>query len=143
MKNSEVKFNTSKLAKIKGFDWYVASCYNDNQELADEDGTWMNFNKFPTEIGGHLNLYSAPKQTQLQEWLREEHQIFVEVIVDKTCEPKFSVSVHQFYGNPKDLTEREWGWNENCCKESQQYLYRTYEDALEEGLFAALNLIKK
>jgi hypothetical protein len=138
-----VEFETAKLAKIKGFDYYTARCYNDNQELSDEEGPGMNFNRFPTDPKSHMNMYSAPKQEEIQRWLRDKHQIFVIVDVDCTCEPKFAVDINQFFGNPRDLAEKEWRWNMHCAKESGQYLYRTYEDALEEALIEALGLINE
>lgn len=70
---------------------------------------------------------SQPTFSQAFRWFREKHQIFPEVLTDCTTEPKFVYTYNTFYGNPKDLTEKEWGWENNIGQYSD--LYRTYEEA--------------
>jgi hypothetical protein len=77
-------------------------------------------------IGGKFSLL-APTFSQAFRWFREKHQIFPEVLTDCTTEPKFVYTYNTFYGNPKDLTEKEWGWENNIGQYSD--LYRTYEEA--------------
>jgi uncharacterized protein with von Willebrand factor type A (vWA) domain len=82
-----------------------------------------------------------PTQSLLQKWLRDVHNIFVEVNTDCTSAPKFSFDIKQFVGNPKDLSDKEWDWvfpiqNENWG------LDRTYEISLEAGLQEGLKLVK-
>jgi hypothetical protein len=76
----------------------------------------------------------------LQQWLRKK-QIFVIVEVDQTCEPKFCYRIDQFFGNPNDLAEKEWGWIHH--KNQEWLLYRTYEQALEVGIIDALTIMKE
>ncbi len=71
--------------------------------------------------------YSAPTFSQAFRWFRDKYQIFPEVLTDCTTEPKFVYTYNTFYGNPKDLTEQEWGWKNNIGQYSD--IYRTYEEA--------------
>ena len=79
------------------------------------------------------------------DWLREIHMIFVEVTIDCTTEPKYCYTLKRFFGNPKDLTEKEWYWETRLemrnYPETQWFLYRTHEEALHEGLLDALKLL--
>ena len=74
---------------------------------------------------------------ELQFWLRNEHQIYIEVLTDCTTAPKFCFDIKRFIGYPKDLTI-DWYWEK---PEFEFYLYRTYEETLEEALILSLNLI--
>ena len=74
-----------------------------------------------------FTFVSAPTFSQSFRWFRENHQIFPEVLTDCTTEPKFVFTYNKFFGNPKDLTEQEWGWENNIGQYSE--LYRTHEEA--------------
>jgi hypothetical protein len=127
-----INLETAKLAKEKGYDESCSSVFVDGK---------------PKELGGiqrknstYQNQITRPIQSDLQKWLRDVHNIFVEVNTDCTSAPKFSFNIKQFVGNPNDLSEKEWDWifpvqNENWG------LDRTYEISLEAGLQEALKLI--
>ena len=76
---------------------------------------------------GYKDGVLAPTFSQAFRWFREKYQIFPEVLTDCTTEPKFVYTYNTFYGNPKDLTEQEWGWENNIGQYSD--IYRTYEGA--------------
>lgn len=83
MKNCNLKLvglRTAKLAKEKGFNIPVFDCINENEEIGDRDQDCIpvNFNKFPTVQGSTQNLYSAPTQYELQDWLRINHKLHIE-----------------------------------------------------------------
>lgn len=82
----------------------------------------------------------APTFSQAFRFFREKYQIFPEVLTDCTTEPKFVYTYKTFYGNPKDLTEQEWGWENNIGQYSD--LYRTYEEAELACLNKLITLIK-
>ncbi len=84
---------------------------------------------------------AAPLFSQVTNWLMEKHQIFIDIQTDCTSYPKFGFQVNSFYGNPKDLTEKEWGWNHP--KPDNWFLYRTYNEALTEAVKFSLTLINK
>ena len=87
----------------------------------------------------HGDLVTAPTLEQVFNWLEEKHQIFIDIETDCTTYPKFAYSINKFVGNPKDLAEKEWYW-ENP-KPSNWFLYRTRNEALEEAIKFALTLI--
>jgi|ERR1035437_6924060 hypothetical protein len=135
MEEKIVSFKTAKLANKKGF-------YIDTPTFLqyDERDEYEEVLSFPKYRNNGCSTCRLPTQSLLQKWLREEHQIFVTIGVDGTMEPKFCYDLYKFNGNPRDLGGEEWWWDEDI--EYTFYLYRTYEDALEEGLETALNLIK-
>lgn len=153
-KEPVVSFETAKLAKIKGFEGPISTFggnhyYNYAGEL---DGDVVEQLKmfFRLRREGHskedawkLNTYqnvAAPTLFELQRWLRDEHQIYIEIRTDCTCEPKFYFEINVFKGNPRNLAEREWGWyfHKNIC---EFYLTYTYEETLDSALMEALTLV--
>ena len=137
-----VDFLTAKLAKEKGF-----NLGSNNVWFEYKDGTVEETDNYYTRNnGGESDLsnnsfivYERPTQAELQNWLREK-LVFVEVNTDCTTYPKFCYDIKQFFGNPLNLSEREWGWN-IPPNDADWGLYRKWEDALEDGLKKGLNLI--
>ena len=86
-------------------------------------------------------VIEAPTLSQAFKWFREKYQIFPEVLTDCTTEPKFVFTYNKFFGNPKDLTEQEWGWENNIGQYSD--IYRTYEDAELACLDKLIQIVKK
>lgn len=148
MINVLVKFKLAHLAKDKNFNIKTKHYYNTNNPLSDKKSieticTLSIFsesfiNEPYTEINeafGILqyridNYTNAPTQSALQKWLRDEHSIYVSVIPsyignDKKKRLYFELS----YGDKIRQVEGS-GYKE------------TYEEALEEGLFNALKIIK-
>ena len=68
MKEQLISFKTAKLAKEKGFDVSVDRYYDFIGDTCSNMGM-INFNVSKSE------LYSAPTQSLLQKWLRENHTI--------------------------------------------------------------------
>ena len=141
MEEQLVSFKTGLLAKHAGF---KESCNNRQSynlprsfynDIVSDDLHWID------------NIVMLPTQTLLQKWLRDNHKIFVTVRVDSTLEPKFCYSL-------KWVTEYSDGSFEWMSTNHQDYTYNgkpgqhfsdlfyTYEEALEEGLYEALHLIK-
>lgn len=135
MENQLVTFETAKLAKEKGFAilWDIKEEYGwnalDCQDLFEEKWYDKNGKLHRIEYPGDEGLdsyitkdnvdttYLAATQSLLQRWLREEYTI--EVLVYKIS-------------NIKD------GYTTIFCSRH----YKTYEEALEEGVYEALKLIK-
>lgn len=78
VKEQYVSFETSKLLKEKGFDISVYSYYSRDGELhpMNEYGNSVNFNNSILE---YMERLSAPTQALVCRWLREEHNLSVEV----------------------------------------------------------------
>lgn len=131
MTEKRVSLEVGKLAKEKGF----------NIETYSVD--YMVDGNYPGERGACVSCTEyapAPTQSLLQKWLREVHQIYVDVDLDQTTYPKFCYMISRFIGNPTNLAAEEWDW-ENYPNGENWGLHRKWEDALEEGLFEALKLI--
>ena len=81
-----------------------------------------------------METFSAPTQSLLQKWLREERGIYVGIhpLKISTCDK----SGYRFTWYSSQLN----GDKELCDNSPLGHL--TYEDALEAGLKQALNLIK-
>lgn len=128
MKEQLISFETAKLAKEKGFN--IIQRYGTESSLYDKDGKHVYYSNYGFMYSGLSDGYiSAPTQSLLQKWLREVHNIQVTVTywgkeVRKLCNHscyeciihKDDISVTSYYSN-------------------------SYEEALEEGLKQALQLI--
>lgn len=135
-----IKFNTAKLAKEKGFNERSTHIYTIGFGSIEADfnvravGNYENNEKLlqPITLGaGSRHLALAPTQAILQKWLRDKHRINVDprtvtnlkvydyriVLIDKTYDNSFFDGITSPNG------------------------YSTYEEALEEGLLKALELI--
>jgi predicted transcriptional regulator len=84
----------------------------------------------------------SSSQTELQKWLREEHNIFIDIQTDATVAPRYCMSIKRFFGNPKSLSQREWGWETFNINLADFGYYRVYEECLERALQLALNFYK-
>lgn len=128
MKDELISFETAKLAKEKGFigtnnttdyvPMYIESILIEGQGEDDcRDG-----------------YYLAPTQSLLQRWLREKHEIHVELCVDvyddleTMCFRGFNI-----------LNMKEY----DSLDSSNNDCFKIYEQALEAGLQEALKLIKQ
>jgi hypothetical protein len=131
MREKYVTLETAKLAAEKGFD------------IETRNADYMVNGNYPGEVGACVSCTEyvpCPNQTLLQKWLRETHQIYVDIDIDQTTYPKFCYMISRFIGNPTNLAAEEWDW-ENLPNGENWHLHRKWEDALEEGLFEALKLI--
>ena len=133
-----ISFDVAKLAKEKGFNINCHKCYKldypkygklESCSISyDEDFGWIEYNH---HRGTDVKIYPesfifVPTQSFLQKWLREVHDIDV-----------IALSV-RFTGY------LEIGYYTYAVKGIQpmkNYRFDTYEQALEQGLIEALNLI--
>lgn len=114
MQEDLINLETAKLAKEKGFD-----IWNDIYDVIG--------NLIPSlirEMRFEQDWFPAPTQSLLQKWLREKHNLHIEIHI---FNPNVGYSIKEI--------------------ESQLYVderveYKTYEEALEVALFEALKLIK-
>lgn len=129
MKEQLISFKTAKLAKEKGFD---PECNLSDYAFGTFDGVF----KQKTLACRHAMIFSrwindqekisAPTQSLLQKWLREEHGVHVCSISQYNTNRWFQ---HYYVTiNGKTLDELE---------------FETYEEALEAGLYQSMELIQK
>ena len=143
MQEQLITFETAKLAKEKGFIECVINYYHIHEGLTepvliDEINILLKNYKRPYEVRkncntvstefGYIENFSAPTQSLLQKWLREVHNIYVEI------------SFNQKYENTR------FGYivrTQSTCFHTRDFSYKTYEEALEIGLQEGLKLILK
>ena len=132
MKDELVGFETAKLAKEKGFNWECRFLYH--SELGWEEGKGVDYN------WNSFDSFSAPTQSLLQRWLREVHEIDIEIELTDN-------SRHSYYESSiKKQDIRDYN-DEDCFDQVRQVhikgKFKTYEQALEKGLQEALKVINK
>ena len=133
MKNELVTFETAKLADKAGFDWEVYAAYNkNNEELEDLSDIYHYACEGGMELDewfGNYNskswksLISAPTQSLLQRWLREVHNIHVEVICNNIVTKLYTCEITAMHFEKITKT------------------FKSFEEALEEGLKQSLKRI--
>jgi hypothetical protein len=131
MKEQLVTFDTAKLAKEKGFDESCNDYYDFNKKI--QGFAYYEFDRENSNLKTSLAnaKYSAPTQSLLQRWLREVHNIYVNVnpITLNDGKPLHSRSYpHKYHYSIYPFAR---GTHKN-----------TYEEALEIGLQEGLTLIK-
>ena len=132
MDNLFVSYEQAKSLKEIGYDKY--SRFGMECSLYKSDGK----HTFYVNGVGDETYISAPLKTEVLQWFRDKHQLYGEVHTDCTTYPKFCYVVHEFFGNPKDLTEKEWGWKGGLYS----VLYRTYEQAESELIDSLIQHVK-
>lgn len=123
-----VSFETTKLAKEKGFDIPTRYGFSERRSLVRVD-TSDNWNQYK-------ELYSRPTQSLLARWLREKHKLFIEVTVDfiRLIREGDSTKYYPIYYY-KIVNLKNADYTNN--KEE----FRFYEEAMEAGLQDALKLL--
>lgn len=138
-----ISISTAKLAKEKGFNLSSPAWYGCDEPASGKPGNQLMIRAWLKDIEcnsiesqeGTL-VYSAPEQEMLRAWLRDVHQLHVAVNPDKSRQNDVI-----WYSQVFSLTIY------NTSFKSFSYLTiefkgDTYEDALELGLLAALELIE-
>lgn len=139
MEDAIVKFETAKLAKERGFIIPTIPYYTPNGRVTESEGyrterlecsNWNNgIGSYPTS-SDEVEC-SAPTQPLLQKWLRDVHNIRVFVVQSGVEHYDVCVMLDKinYYRKFDDFTTNETS-------------FTIYEEALEEGLKAGLELIK-
>lgn len=117
MREELVTLETANLAKEKGFSVPVYGKYNTNGEQMN-DICRVNSNE-------SRNNVSAPTQSLLQKWLREEKDIHIQMNLGVAAQHHYIIH-NRRYALGTDIKSK---------------LYDTYEEALEQALLDALNSI--
>lgn len=133
MKEKIINFETAKLAKEKDFDIKVYNWYRSNDNKTVYGQNYKRGGLLPP-ISCGCGLYPAPTQSLLQKWLLDVKHIFVEISFDFCDETGgFGVSIMSNINIQKDIK-----WH---ATNITGIWYISYEEALEEGLKMALNLL--
>ena len=149
MKDQIISFETAKLAKEKGFDErifcfyskerelyisYPHECFYGLRKLSEACGFRMSNSNIVEGIASISFECVAPTQSLLQRWLRETHNIEVQVSWEQSMKWFYSIG-YLFSADEmivKELDDLHIG----------QEQLESYETALEVGLIESLNIIK-
>jgi len=123
MKKEFIPYEQALALKELGFDEECLGHYH-NAELIYHIHTNNEMQRF---------RYASPLYQQTFRWFREKHNLFHEIQIDRTTEPKFCFDVFQYehFGNYKEIRIGEW------------YLYRTQEEAELECLKELIEIVKE
>lgn len=124
-----INFPTAKLAKEKNFIGYKSYVYYSISDECLIHGLIEDYDDHNlTE-----NYLSAPTQSIIKKWLKEVHNIIIEIRLDQTSYPKYCFNIYRYedFGNWEDVENPEWG------------LYSSEEKCLEEALFLALHNVSE
>ena len=142
MKNL-ISIETAKLAKEKGFNLESPAFYGCDEPASGELGNqlfirdWVRLSeigKITTQEG--TLTYDAPEQEMLRDWLREVHQLHIALSPDKSRNNELIWFSQVFNLSSYNMTFRSFNYVTLVFGGS------TYENALELGLFNALQLIE-
>lgn len=144
-----VSFETAKLAKQKGFNWLCYHHYDNINLVANyvENGssTDVEFRADLEDLLENYNskhligeFYSAPTQSLLQRWLREEYGIHINIQKLYQC----NVSPAVFEGWHIYVAGKTFEIRYDINDILIDKTFSTYEEALEAGLQEGLKLIK-
>ena len=132
MEDTRVTFETAKLAKEKGFfqetNRLEIPYYNYKGEFKGDVSDWRARKYIRGEDTSDIEFVSAPTQSLLAKWLREEHNIHVTSQIGNLD-----------FINTYHYEIRYIDKNKFMCKVNGNF--KTYEEALEIGLQKALKLI--
>lgn len=122
LKEKLISFETAKLAKEKKFDILCEHSFSEHNSAIQEN----NQNGFRNWNKEYKNSYSRPTQSLLQKWLREVHGTIIYVVPFKDIGDDNNDPIRFKVFTTKTINSKE---------------YKTYEEALEIGLYQALLLI--
>jgi hypothetical protein len=131
MNEQLTEFTTAKLAKEKGFDEATIDWWEKRRDKWVEeyppgyDFGYSNYNKDDDKI-------SRPTQSLLQRWIREKHNIFLTITIPYEEYGRYSAEV---WGNNLDDGIK-------ILMIDGMTVFKTYEEALDEGLIEGLKLIE-
>ena len=139
MEKEFIPYEQALALKELGFD---EPCFG--KYLSSLQSDWKDF-ELTLEMGineefeDNRNIYlfegacSAPTFSQAFKFFREKHNLFYEIQIDRTTEPKFCFDIFQYehFGNYEEIRIGEW------------YLYRTQEEAELECLKELIEIVKR
>ena len=134
MEDTRVTFETAKLAKGKGFPQETNRLeipyYNYKGEFKGDVSDWRVRKYIRGEDTSDIEFVSAPTQSLLAKWLREEHDINVTILISGT-------DYHQYVLHGKNRKYIKTVDNPITYENYKN----NWEDTLEKGLQEALKLI--
>lgn len=129
MNNYLISPKTARLAKQKKFN-VGCTYYYDFSECVGRGSVIdvINWNK------SNDSIYSAPTQSLLQTWLREIHDIHIQVLINSWSERTYCYKIH---------SEKAYIPDSSKFVLDSDIVIGKYVDVLEKALHHGLNLIKE
>ena len=139
MEKEFIPYEQALTLKELGFDEPCAACYGSYTHKTSE--LFLNINnpvnietlvREKTGFNRPTFYVKTPTFSQVFRWFKEKHNLFHEIHIDKTAEPKFCFDIFQYehFGNYDEIRIGEW------------YLYRTQEEAELECLKKLIEIVK-
>lgn len=135
-KNDYITFEVAKLLDEKGYDEDCSTRYiSDGKGRVEFEG-WLEGKMHNGKMkDGYLyDSYLAPSLYDMQKWLRNRYNIHIIVETDYNGMYSYKCSNSNDYETAIELDRLIKGNNEI-------YIYKSYEEALNEGILEALKLI--
>jgi hypothetical protein len=135
MNKEFVTYEQALALKELGFDEKCLAYWFNETPLNPEGQCLVYYRKPYDNVGitnGIIREYGwAPIYQQAFRWFREKHNLFSEIQMDRTTEPKFCFVIFKYehFGNYEKVAVDEW------------YLYRTYEEAEKVCLDKLIEII--
>lgn len=130
MTEEVISLETAKLAKEKGFYVYTGVSYWEEKNGVARLTNETPYYDFPNDIERYhrYTRYFAPTHALLQKWLREVHELHIDVhhFTNQKVDDELWKDVYQVFVDYSAFHP----------------YYQTYEEALEKGIIEALKLIK-
>ena len=126
-----ISFETAKLAKEKGFNEEISTLYKNG--IFKHHKQHHSNNPFISNMGMTDNCCSAPTQSLLARWLRDDCGISVEV---------YSSTSHGYGYDICNTDGTDIGRGYIFRGQNEYALWDSYEEAMEKGLQDALELVK-
>ena len=154
MEEQLISFETAKLAKEKGFNIGCKNKYVETLEHALEMGRGgdCTFPHIPTRVLTNSSYEKwdivhcdAPTQSLLAKWLREVHNCFIDILPHRDGDSKnkqWKNKKDVFWTVEVDYYGKNFEIELTDDSDFTQHFNKTYEEALEIGLYQALKLIK-
>ena len=133
MKKEFIPYEQALALKELGFDEPCMAFFNGRHHdwLIDNNGGLDYHTINPSKDIGRC--IKRPTFSQAFRWFREKYNLFCEIQIDRTTEPKFCFDIFQYehFGNYEEIRIGEW------------YLYRTQEEAELECLKELIEIVKR
>ena len=142
MKEAYVSFDTAKLLKEKGFDWFTYSYYT--KDDVDKKPYFGIETLCPDNWNGEVDevndlWFSAPTQQMASRWLIEEKNIYVTAVPDIGNSLRFYPAIYVIKG---EIPEEYWFEYINSVVEELNKSYSEPQQAVDAALqYVLKNLI--
>jgi hypothetical protein len=127
MKKEFIPYEQALSLKELGFDEPCFGYYEYSKKFLITDSV------FYTNSELKNNGITTPLYQQAFRWFREKCNLFCEIQIDRTTEPKFCFDIFQYehFGNYEKIEVEEW------------YLYRTQEEVELECIKTLIEIVKQ